>query len=316
MAKREILNNDALTLRVAENSTAEKALDIMSEVADVTEQTIDVIEDTVEKLERKATEVITVTKNNPYVLAGVFVLGLGIGGLIAYKIVEKRLSVKFDQELTEQIEAAKAYRNRIAKEGEFETPEGAVNALVPDEVVEAVKSYQGRAKSVPYDKPGTVDPRPPVDVVVENVEVTQNVTVVAKDDPRDWDYNAEVADRELNPDIPYTISFEEFNENNVGHEQTTMTYYAQDETLADSQDKPVDNIDYVIGEDNLNRFGDGSLDPNVVYIRNEKIDMDFEITRSNGSYQSEVLNVDPEPASLQHSRTRRPNRRSWRDAES
>lgn len=311
MPKKEILNNDAFTLRIAEGGAVEKVSDIMSDVADVTEQTMDILEDTIEKLEHKASQVVTITKNNPYVVAGALMFGIFIGGLITYKVTERRLSTKFDQELTEQIAAAKAYRVRVAKEGEFETPEGAVEALIPDEVVEAVQTYQGRSKSVAYNKPGTIDPRPPVEVVVENVEVKQNVTVVTENDPRDWDYNAEIADRELNPDVPYTISFAEFNENNVGHEQTTFTYYSADQTLADAQEKPVDNIDYVIGDDNLTRFGHGSDDPNVVYVRNEKIDMDFEIVRSNGSYQSEVLNVEPEPATLQHSR-RHPNRRGWR----
>lgn len=298
MVKKEILNNDVVTLRVGET-----AADILEEAIEATEKTLDILENTAER-------VVTVTKNNPFILAVVFVVGAGIGGFIAYKISEKRLSSKFDQELTEQIAAAKAYRTRIAKEGEFETPEGAVNALIPDEVVSAVQAYQGREKPVAYNNPGSIDPRPPVDVVVESIEVTQNITVVAKDDPRDWDYTAEVADRELNPEIPYTISFHEFNENPVGHEQTTMTYYALDDTLADSQDKPVDNTDYVVGDDNLNRFGHGSGDPNVVYIRNEKIDMDFEIVRSNGSYQKEVIGSDPD-TTLQHSR-RRSNRQSWR----
>ena len=304
MAKKEILNNDVVTLRVGET-----AADILEEASDTIEKTIDVLENTAER-------VVTVTKNNPWIIAAAFVVGLGVGGLVAYKIAEKRLSAEFDQELTEQIAAAKAYRTRIAKEGEFETPEGAVNALIPDAVVEAVQSYQGRTKQIAYDKPETIDPRPPVNIVIENAEVTENVTVVAKDDPRDWDYNAEIADRELNPNLPYTISFEEFNENNVNHEQTTMTYYTVDNTLADSQDGIVDNTDAIVGDDNLTRFGHGSHDPNVVYVRNEKIDMDFEIARMHGSYQSEVLNIDPSPSTLQHSRVRRPNRRSgWRDDE-
>lgn len=308
MAKKEIINTDNVTLRVGEGAAdlIDTAIEQTSEAIEVAEKALDHAENAVEK-------VVTITKNNPWIIAAAFLVGAGLGGFVAYKVVEKRLSTQFEAELTEQIAAAKAYRTRVAKEGEFETPEGAVNALVPDEVVEAVKSYQGRGAQIPYNKPENIDPRPPVEVVVENAEVTQNVTVVTKEDPRDWDYNAEIADREQNPNIPYTISFEEFNENNVGHEQTNMTYYEADQTLADSQDGIVDNRDYVVGEANLRRFGHGSHDPNVVYVRNERIDMDFEILRSNGSYQSEVLNIDPEPASLQHSRTRRPNRRSWRD---
>lgn len=300
MAKKEVLNNDLVTLRVGESVTG-----ILEQAAEETEKALDIIESIPER-------VVTVTKNNPFILAGVFVVGLGIGGFVAYKITKKRLSDEFDQELTEQIAAAKQFHSRLAKEGEFESPESAVKALVPDEIVEAVQAYQGREKPIAYDKPETiVDPRPPVDVVVEEVKVTQNVFVQAKeDDPRDWDYNAEIADRELNPDVPYTISFEEFNENADNHEQTTVTYYAMDDTLVDSQDKPIDNTDYTVGDDNLTRFGHGSGDPNVVYVRNDKIDMDFEIIRDHGSYQKQVFGTDPE-RDLSHSR-RRPNRRTWR----
>lgn len=304
MPKKEILNNDVVTVRIGET-----AANLLQETADATEKTLDILEDTAER-------VITVTRNNPFLLAGALVLGVGIGGFVAYKLTKKRLSDEFEEELREQVAMARAFRRRVDKEGEFESPESAVKALVPDEVVEAVQAYQGREKMVPYNKPETiVDPRPPVDVVVEEVKVTQNVFVQAENegltnDPRDWDYNAEIADRELHPNIPYAISFEEFNENAEDHEQTTLTYYAMDDTLVDAQDKPIDNTDYAVGDDNLNRFGHGSGDPNVVYVRNEKIDMDFEIVRSNGSYQKEVFGTDPE-RDLSHSR-RRPNRRSWR----
>jgi len=300
MAKKEILNNDALTIRASEG-----VVNLVEDAVDTVGSAVDTVENTVER-------VVTVTKNNPFVLAGVLLVGAAIGGFVSYKITQKYLTARFDEELTEQIAAAKQFHSRLAKEGEFESPESAVKALVPDSVVEAVQSYQGREKMVPYDKPDTiVDPRPPVDVVVEEVNVTKNVFVQAKDDdPRDWDYNAELADRELNPDVPYAISFEEFNENEPNHEQTTLTYYEMDDTLVDSQDKPVDDTEYTVGDDNLNRFGDGSGDPNVVYVRNNKIDMDFEIVRDKGSYQKQVFGTDPE-TNLSHSR-RRPDRRSWR----
>lgn len=301
MAKKEILNNDAVTVRVGET-----AADILEEVADVTEKTLDVIESIPER-------VVTVTKNNPWLIAGALILGAGIGAAVAYKLAEKRLGDKFDRELDEQIAATREWRHRIAKEGEFESPESAVKALVPDEVVDVVRQYQGREKPVPYNDPSKIvtDPRPPVEVVVEQAEVTQNVFVEAeknsRNDPKDWDFNAEVADRELNPDTPYAISFEEFNENSPTHEQTTLMYYTLDDTLVDAKDMPIDNVEYTIGEDNLTRFGHGSGDPNVVYVRNEKIDMDFEVVKSEGSYHREVFGTDPDP-SLQHSR--RTSRRS------
>lgn len=311
MAKKEILNNEALTVRVDEDGPIEAVLDS-------TERALDVLEGKIETIENITEKAVTVTKNNPYLIAGALLLGIGIGGAIAYKIVEKRLAKKFDEELTEQIAAAKEFHSKVNKEGVFESPESAVQALVPPEVVTAVQEYQGRDRHVPYDKPGEIsDPRPPIVVEAETVEVTKNVFTEAKKskepteekhDPRDWDYNAEIADRELNPDQPYTISFEEFNENAPDNEQTTLSYYTEDDTLVDSQDKPIDNTEYTVGDDNLTRFGHGSHDPNVVYVRNDKTGMDFEIVRVRGSYQKEVFGTEPD--ALQHSR--RGTRRGWR----
>lgn len=309
MAKKEIINNDLATVRVGES------------VVDVIEEAGDILDSTVEFAENAVDRVVTVTKNNPYLIAGAFIVGAGIGGFVVYKIVKKRLEVKYDEILIEEIDKAKTFHRRVAKEGEFESPESAVQALVPDEVVEAVKSYQGREKRVPYNRPNDIvkespDPRPPVDVVVENVEVQQNVFVNAAVDPRDWDYAAEIADRELNPDKPYAISFEEFEENAEGYEQVTFTFYNLDETLSDENEKIIDNVEYVVGEDNLHRFGHGSQDANVVYVRNEKLSMDFEIVKALGSYKRDVLGMteDDTDAELKHSR-RRPNRRHWRTDE-
>lgn len=298
MAKREILNNDALTLRVGEG-----VVDLVEDAVDTVENVVTDVVDTVER-------VVTVTKNNPILLAGVALAAAGVGAFVAYKLTRKRLELQFEQELSEQIEASKEFYRRVNKEGVFESPESAVQALVP-EAADALRQYQGRERPVPYNKPDEIVEVPEPNLVVsEKVVTTTNVFVQAQEnDPRDWDYNAELADRELNPGVPYTISFEEFNENEPGHEQTTLTYYSDDDTLVDAMDKPVDAVERFVGQDNLSRFGDGSGDKNVVYVRNEKADMDFEIIRENGSYHKHLFGTEPEPT-LQHSR--RQGRRSWR----
>lgn len=303
MAKKEILNNDAVTLRVVEDGPVEAVLDTAEKAIDATEQALDI-------LENQAQKVVTITKNNPLIVAGALLVGLGIGGFVAYKVTHKRLSVQFDNELSEQIDIAKAFHRRLAKEGEFESPESAVQALVPDEVVEAVNSYKGKDRKVPYNRPEEVvqDPRPPI--VVEEVNVTNNITVDPQNDPRDWDYRLEVADREANPNQPYVISFEEFHQNENSNEQSTLAYYAGDDTLVDERDSPIDAVDYTVGDDNLARFGHGSNDKNVVYIRNERLGHDFEVIRSEGHYAQEVLGLD-EGVSIRHSQ-RREGRRQWR----
>jgi hypothetical protein len=82
----------------------------------------------------------------------------------------------------------------------------------------------------------------------------------------DWDYDEELAGR--TPDAPYILHQDEYINDEMGYTQTTLTFYSGDNILADEQDSPVYNYESVVG--NL-RFGHGSNDSNVVYIRNEKL---------------------------------------------
>ncbi|HEX4503414.1 MAG TPA: hypothetical protein VH187_20005, partial [Scandinavium sp.] len=106
-------------------------------------------------------------------------------------------------------------------------------------------------------------------------------------------------------DVPYIIHIDEFRENPLSHDQTTYTYYEMDDVLSDSRDTTVDDMDRVIGLGNLGKWGHGSQDPNVVYIRNEELGMDIEVVRDRGSY-FETINP-----TIRHSADvrRRPNRR-------
>lgn len=282
---------------------AEEVEGIASETLDTIDKTLDILEDGVQYTEQ-------VVRNNPLVVAGAFFVGIGIGGIIAWKISEKRTMLKYESIMAEEIDAAKRFYKRLAKEGEFSSPESTVEALgvekTESDAAEALKSYQG----VPENAVQPVTPYNRVEEVVtpvvevEKVEVTNNVFVESRTDPRDWDYRLEIADREANPGRPYVISFDEFNENSLNHEQSTLAYYAEDDTLVDERDQPIDNVDYTIGDDSLTRFGHGSNDGKIVYVRNENISMDFEVIRSEGSYSREVLGILPPGVSIRHSHRR------------
>lgn len=91
---------------------------------------------------------------------------------------------------------------------------------------------------------------------------------------------------------PYIITLDEFNENEGDYTQTTVTYYQGDNVLADDREQPISNANGVIGDSNL-QFGNGSEDPNVVLIRNDTLEVDFEVCLSPGTYSEEVLGVAP-----------------------
>ena len=89
---------------------------------------------------------------------------------------------------------------------------------------------------------------------------------------------------------PYIISADEFLNTEVGYEQFTLTYFQGDETLVDQADTIVESVEKTVGVANLSKFGHLSEDENIVYIRNERLNWDFEVVRSMGKYSVEVLN--------------------------
>lgn len=120
------------------------------------------------------------------------------------------------------------------------------------------------------------------------------------------DLDVEQARRDEDPEGPYVISLLEFLENEEENIQGKLTWYDGDMTLIDDRDVPIDDVEELVG-DCLTRFGQGSSDPNLVYVRNPKMNLDFEIAWSDGEYTKEVLgNV------IRHSSERRPTSRRFR----
>lgn len=99
-----------------------------------------------------------------------------------------------------------------------------------------------------------------------------------------WDYDFETALR--TSDKPYVIHRDEFFSDEMGFSQLTFTYYTGDDILTDEQDTPVHNYESVVG---TMQFGHGSLDHNVFYSRNEDLNCEYEILKSESFYSIEVL---------------------------
>lgn len=90
------------------------------------------------------------------------------------------------------------------------------------------------------------------------------------------------------PEFAYIISYEEFMENAPDHTQIELAYYDEDDVVADDRDIPLDDPDDTIGPEALSHFGYGSKDPNTVYVRNERLDSDYQIVRARGSFAALV----------------------------
>lgn len=116
----------------------------------------------------------------------------------------------------------------------------------------------------------------------DKVEVAKNVFTDMKQIEFD---QADVDNRD--PEKPYIITHDEFYESE--NQMVTLTWFEGDEVLADEKDAHIPDVDRVVGEDNLLRIGYGSGDPNILYIRNEKMEVDFEVVKNEGKYTEQVL---------------------------
>lgn len=283
----------------------------MSATEEVLEQIPEaVVEDTI--------ETVIAARNNPVLLVGVGLVAGTLGAFGGYKYAQKRLRMYYKDIADAEIAEAKSYYAHLRKDGNAADPETLLESLHGSSEVEAVrahKQYSGEAPAATEEElmsddekdlfaKNQVDPRPPVEEVVTEVKKTRRHTFEgsAPTENVEFDYEYEVSIR--SEDKPYVITHDEYYAAEKDYEQIDLTYYQGDNTLADAREQavPEDEEDASVGSDNLTRFGHGSLDENIVFVRNDRIEADFEITRSFGKYSEEVLGfADEDEHTLKHS---------------
>ena len=229
--------------------------------------------------------------NNRVLAIGGTLLGLAAGSAAGYLVAKHRLEAKYAQLASDEIAKAKDYYRMLNKQGEYATPGQVLDRRIPqrpgdldDSVIDLeqdglpVKDLKRIVEHLRYQPAGIVvqDPRPPV---------SKNIFDTKTDDDEE---DPEGEDGEANITI---ISVREFMAGDLGHEQITLTYFAEDDVLADDGDMPVEDVEATVGKANLDRFGFRSRDPKVVYIRNKKLHTDFEVCHHEGSYAESVHGI-------------------------
>jgi hypothetical protein len=242
-------------------------------------------------------------------ILGGFVVGAGLGGALGFYLTRLKLETKYNKIAEDEIadmrkhyrDKATALENTVAKpnletlvreQGYTEDPPMAVTP--PSSVVEAAKDAvedprSGVKEENVFDKPRVSEEEVGMPVVDNN-----------------WDYGRERLRR--SPNRPYVIHRDEKDESEDTYDTVSYTYYEEDDVLSNERDEVIgkEERDALIGEANLNRFGHGSGDPSIVYIRNDKLEMQMEIVRSSNSYAEEVHGFQhSEPISRRHRRERR-----------
>jgi hypothetical protein len=203
--------------------------------------------------------------------------GLLAGGVAGYLLCRHRLSREFEERLSEEIAAIKRHYRPGACQHETGAP-----YIGPADVHSDDQGSDLESEDDPeYDGESAVDD--------DDESATSD---------EDWGVGAE---SESQPEVsdgirgdtskPYDITLEQFTDPpDLGWQQITIKYYAGDKILVDEQDKPIPDIKRTVGNVREDTFGDKDSDqPGIKYVRNHKLQVDFEIIRDERAYIDAVL---------------------------
>lgn len=232
--------------------------------------------------------------NRQYILlAGVAVTSATLGAVGSFFGTRHLLETKYAKVYELEVEVARKYYAKLNKRDEFSDPTLLVSPAdeVSTQAYHALSKYQGQFSEEPLT------------VVLD--ESDDDYPPVGE---REFDYEFEVGQR--TDFAPYIITKEEFFEaEDPSYDQVTLTYFEEDDVLIDEQDTPIPDTDDLVGDNHLRRFGEGSGDKNVIYIRNPQKRLEFEILLNQRSYAKEVLGF------IEHSDSSRRPRKFRRDYE-
>lgn len=262
------------------------------------------------------------------IIVGISAFSTTIGVIAGSIITKRRLMTKLDETLEQEIAETRAHLATVYKKDL--SPAEAVELLVPEEdrpqsatvaaAKTAMRAYQGEKVNVVTSSEDLIKPSDEVSteqsnqnsaeavVTVEETTVVRNI-FVDNIPLTDEDFDLEEERLARRNGVPYVITREEYDENEDQYEQVSLTYFGFDDVLVDEDEKSIDNIEEFVGKHNLQRFGHGSGDTKLVYIRNEQREMDYEVLRSDGSYAEEVLGLTSDDSHLEHSAMSRRGRR-------
>lgn len=279
----------------------------MSDIAEkAAEVTAEVVEETVDGI----VDVVEVVRSNPIALVAVGLAGVAAGLVGGYFIAQKRLKAHYELIASEEIAEAKSFYaslNKVDEDGAVLTPQEVMERRHgSEEAAAALRVYRGNESATNASSSDKVEFFEDEDDEqdeeqlrkIEKRKAKKEKAVNVFEAPR-FDLEEEMKYR--TEDKPYIITHDEYFAGEKDYEQVSVTYFEADDTLVDFHDKPIEQVDKVIGEDHLVMFGSGSGDKNIVYIRNDRLELDYEVVRSKGSYVEEVLGMlDSDETSLKH----------------
>lgn len=193
----------------------------------------------------------------------IFVLGAAAGSLATWKLIEK----KYKDIAQEEIDSVKDTFSKMKKN---EYPDKLEDYPDFEEFDDSDDSYDSDDEEPKSEQKIDRNNKPDIVEYAKILSETGYTNYAERQDKKEKKGVEPVEDER-----PYVISPDEFGEKD-GYENVTLTYYA-DGVLTDYFDNVISNIDEVVGFDSLDHFGE--YEDDAVFVRNEKMETDYEILR-------------------------------------
>ena len=222
----------------------------------------------------------------------------GLGALVAWAITADRAEQKAQAMATDFVKMSEVLREKTRENIElrYELNDKAeelenIHAKIDEETGFAEDENSPGEDSVELNTGGEieevhVDQDEPTDEEIEETRTNlQNLISQYTPNERDQEVFVErsaAVIQHTKYDPPFVISHTDYQWSDEGDEyaKITLKYYPLQQVLLDEEEEPIDNVEGYVGWRALNRFGDESDDPDIVYVRNRRMETDFEVERT------------------------------------
>lgn len=180
--------------------------------------------------------------------------GVATGAVATYFYIKD----KFEKYTQEEIDSVKAYyKNKAEKANPTQEVEPEPEEERPQFSEKEKEDYKSYVRESGYVNYSNYMNKEEMDQAKENGEYNKDIRIPEE--------------------IPYIIQPEEFGEE-AGYDTQTLTYFA-DKVLVDDLDDEVEDLDTVVGLENLKVFDEYGA--SSVYVRNDIFRMDYEIIKDD-----------------------------------
>lgn len=218
-----------------------------------------------------------------------FAVGAAVGSAVTWKLVK----TKYEQIANEEIQSVKEEYTDLMVKMKKKLYESATY-VEPEDSVEAASEEGDADYTDDDDRDFTEKEKQQIEYYKLTSKYRGSNTDNDAEDAED-DENGEEGDEGEDDEVPYingpyVITPEDFSCSPPGYNAQTLDYFS-DGVLADDWGVKLD-VDETIGEENVDRFGEYVDD--ILHIRNERTEIDYEVTRDPRTYD-EVVRMNPNP---------------------